>query len=109
MHAYVNADSSLHELQVRSLLVCKLGLLTGSRDKTFKLWRKGANGYEIENTYVGHESYVTALQYIPAGLLPGLPDGAIVSGKSGFMALLGCMRVQHEPWTTPLHRTAFLR
>ena len=76
----MNAEFSFYQLQVRSLLVCDLGLLTGSRDKTIKLWKKVADGYEVDNTYVGHESYVTALQYVPAGLLPEFPAGAIVSG-----------------------------
>ena len=62
--------------------MCDLGLLTGSRDKTIKLWKESADGFQEEYAYVGHESYVTALQYIPAGLLANLPEGAIVSGTS---------------------------
>ena len=80
VHANVNTEISNYQLQVRSLLVCDLGLLTGSRDKTIKLWKNVADGYEVDNTYVGHESYVTALQYVPTGLLANFPAGAIVSG-----------------------------
>lgn len=58
-----------------------IGLLTASRDKTIKLWRETENQYVEDSTYVGHESYVTALAYIPAGLLPGFDHGAIVSGR----------------------------
>ena len=68
--------------QVRALLVCDLGLLTGSRDRTIKLWKETADGFQEEYAYVGHESYVTALEYIPASLLVDLPEGAIVSGGS---------------------------
>lgn len=65
---------------MRSLCVCELGLITASRDKTIKLWREVDGKYEVETTFVGHQSYVTAVAYIAPGLLPGLDNGAIVSG-----------------------------
>lgn len=80
---------------MRALLVCELGLFTGSRDRTIKLWKETADGFEAEKTFVGHESYVTALQYIPAGLLAGLPDGAIVSGMSTPPEHHGSLTISH--------------
>ena len=77
----MSADIFPCKFQVRSVLVCDVGLLTGSRDKTIKLWKETGDGYVVESTYVGHGSYVTALQYMPAGSLANFPAGAIVSGK----------------------------
>jgi WD40 repeat protein len=68
-------------MQVRALCVCDIGLITASRDKTIKVWKEVEGIFEVESTLVGHEGYVTAVAYIPPGLLPGFEHGALVSGK----------------------------
>ena len=85
---------------MRALLVCELGLFTGSRDRTIKLWKETETGFEVDKTYVGHASYVTALQYIPAGMLIDLPDGALVSGVSSLQHIhtFPCL-CRTLPWT----------
>ncbi|PSC75649.1 phospholipase A-2-activating [Micractinium conductrix] len=72
-----------HLEDVRSLAVTPNGaLLTGSRDKTIKLWREGPDGaFHEESTLVGHTDFVSALAYAPPGVLPGCPGGAVVSGS----------------------------
>ena len=85
---------------MRALLVCKLGLFTGSRDRTIELWKETETCFGVDKTYMGHASYVTALQYIPAGVLTDNPDGALVSGVSS----LQCFQTRPclcktLPWT----------
>ena len=66
---------------MRALCVCDIGLITASRDKTIKVWKEVEGIFEVESTLVGHEGYVTAVAYIPPGLLPGFENGALVSGQ----------------------------
>lgn len=68
--------------QVRALCVCDLGLVTASRDRTLKLWKEDAGQYTLHSTFAGHQSYVTAVAYLPPGLAAGFPAGAIVSGDA---------------------------
>lgn len=66
-------------LQVRVVCVCELGILTGSRDNTIKLWTADERGqYSETTTFVGHTDFVTALAYRPAA--DGGP-GLIASGS----------------------------
>ncbi|PRW44412.1 phospholipase A-2-activating [Chlorella sorokiniana] len=72
-----------HEEDVRAVCVTPEGaLLTGSRDKTIKLWREGEDGAYVEDkTLVGHTDFVSAVAYAAPGLLEGCPGGAVVSGS----------------------------
>lgn len=57
-------------------------MVTGSRDKTIKLWAAGEDGsYSETSTLVGHSDFVSALAYAPPGVLDGCPAGAVVSGS----------------------------
>ncbi|KAL4428166.1 hypothetical protein ABPG75_002255 [Micractinium tetrahymenae] len=72
-----------HLEDVRSLAVTPEGVVvTGSRDKTIKLWAQGEDGsYSETTTLVGHTDFVSALTYAPPGVLEGCPAGAVVSGS----------------------------
>ncbi|KAL4433027.1 hypothetical protein ABPG77_006454 [Micractinium sp. CCAP 211/92] len=72
-----------HLEDVRSLAISPEGVVvTGSRDKTIKLWRQGEDGTYIEtSTLVGHSDFVSALAYAPPGTLDDCPAGAVVSGS----------------------------
>uniref|UniRef100_A0A1D2A6R5 Phospholipase A-2-activating protein n=1 Tax=Auxenochlorella protothecoides TaxID=3075 RepID=A0A1D2A6R5_AUXPR len=66
-------------MQIRVICVCDLGILTGSRDKTIKLWVEGDDGeYTEASMFVGHTDFVSALAFAPASSIH--PDGLVVSG-----------------------------
>ena len=69
------------------MLVCDLGLITASRDRTLKVWKEEQGQYTVQATLAGHGSYVTAISYIRPGLVPSLPAGAIVSGDAAAQVL----------------------
>lgn len=49
--------NTLFELQVRGVATCDLGILTGSRDKTVKIWKEsGPGSYELNSTLVRSNS-----------------------------------------------------
>lgn len=63
-----------------------LGVATGSRDRTLRLWpfdAACASGFGEPTVFVGHANYVTALAWAPPGALAGADAaerGALVSG-----------------------------
>jgi len=67
-------------------------LLTASRDKSVIVW--GADdaadplGLSPRATLTGHEHFVTCVAWMPAGALPALPTGAVVSGSRDQRVLL---------------------
>ncbi|GLC42085.1 hypothetical protein PLESTB_001066500 [Pleodorina starrii] len=86
-----------HDEDVRGVSVCPLGVLTGSRDKTAKLWVEdcpppeagtssappsaGTGGYSLAQTLVGHTDFVGPVLYAPPSALSDYPQGAIVTGS----------------------------
>ena len=56
---------------------------TCSRDKTVRVWREaiGGSGFSPGTICLGHTSFVTTLAYVPPGVIPSLPAGALVSGS----------------------------
>ena len=65
------------------MVVCPLGVLTGSRDKTVKVWApdEATGSYSLVQTLVGHTDFVVAVLYVPPGANDDYPAGAIVSGR----------------------------
>ncbi|GIL93050.1 hypothetical protein Vretifemale_20531 [Volvox reticuliferus] len=94
---HLRAELHGHDEDVRGVSVCPLGLLTGSRDKTAKVWvedspapeassssappRGGNGGYSVAQTLVGHTDFVGPVLYAPPGSLSDYPQGAIVTGS----------------------------
>ncbi|PNW78780.1 hypothetical protein CHLRE_09g389912v5 [Chlamydomonas reinhardtii] len=72
-----------HDEDVRGVVVCPLGVLTGSRDKTVKVWApdEATGSYSLVQTLVGHTDFVVAVLYVPPGANDDYPAGAIVSGS----------------------------
>ena len=48
-----------------------------------RLWREaiGSSGFSPGTICLGHTSFVTTLAYVPPGVIPNLPAGALVSGS----------------------------
>ncbi|KAL4543986.1 hypothetical protein Ndes2437B_g01788 [Nannochloris sp. 'desiccata'] len=71
-----------HLEDVRCLCVTEVGLVTGSRDKTIKVWiEDGPTSFSVASTLVGHTGYVSALSYAPPSPTGPAPSGALVSGS----------------------------
>lgn len=71
-----------HHEDVRSIAVGEIGIITGSRDTTIKIWADDApDTCSLLNTLAGNKSYVGAVTYAPPGFLPGLENGAVISGS----------------------------
>ncbi|KAK9806981.1 hypothetical protein WJX72_009418 [[Myrmecia] bisecta] len=88
-----------HEEDVRGLCVCDLGLITGSRDKTVKIWHEeGPNSFSVVTTLVGHTDFVGPVAYIAPGLAKEFPSGAVVSGSRDTNVI-----VWDSNTTNPLH------
>ncbi|KAK2076200.1 hypothetical protein QBZ16_001132 [Prototheca wickerhamii] len=76
----LRAELRGHAEDVRAVCVCELGVLTGSRDCTIKLWAEDQDGsFSERRTLVGHTDFVTALAYGPPGSLA--EEALIVSGS----------------------------
>ncbi|KAF8055486.1 Plaa [Scenedesmus sp. PABB004] len=71
-----------HQEDVRAVAVGDLGVVTSSRDTTIKIWaEEGPAAFTLLHTLSGHAKYVGAVTYAPPGLLPDMPNGAVVSGS----------------------------
>lgn len=67
--------------QVRGVAACDVGLLTGSRDRTVKVWApEGAHCFTAVRTLTGNAGFVGPVAYAPPGLMPNAPNGAVISG-----------------------------
>lgn len=66
---------------MRGVCVSELGLITGSRDKTVRVWAEGAAPSDMTcvATLVGHTDFVVPVACVPA--LGAAPRGLIVSGS----------------------------
>ncbi|EFJ50422.1 hypothetical protein VOLCADRAFT_88746 [Volvox carteri f. nagariensis] len=94
---HLRAELRGHDEDVRGVSVCALGVLTGSRDKTAKVWvedspapeagtsssgpRGGTAGFSLAQTLVGHTDFVCPVLYAPPGALSDYPQGAIITGS----------------------------
>ncbi|KAK9860359.1 hypothetical protein WJX84_005876, partial [Apatococcus fuscideae] len=76
----LRAELPGHEEDVRCVAWSPIGILTGSRDKTIRIWKEHGGGrISCENVLVGHTDYVTALTFIAPGSSTWYPEGTIVS------------------------------
>ncbi|GIL66282.1 hypothetical protein Vafri_19894 [Volvox africanus] len=94
---HLRAELHGHDEDVRGISICSLGLLTGSRDKTAKLWLEDSpgpeassssatphgdtGGYSVAQTLVGHTDFVGPVLYAPPGSLIDYPQGVIITGS----------------------------
>lgn len=67
-----------HSQEVRSVLVLENGtIVTGSRDRTIRVWIPAAKGYELNKTLIGHEGAVASFAVVSGS--PYYPGGVIAS------------------------------
>lgn len=64
-------------MQVRGICVAELGIITGSRDKTVRVWAEGStpSEYTCVSTLAGHTDFVVPVAYIPV-------QGSIVAAST---------------------------
>ena len=80
----LRAECRGHDEDVRAIAVCGSNTFaTSSRDKTVRVWNEqpGQPPFTTSTVCVGHTSFVSALTWLPPGILGVCPDGAIVSGS----------------------------
>jgi hypothetical protein len=75
--------------QVRGVAACDVGLLTGSRDRTVKVWApEGAHCFTAVRTLTGNTGFVGPVAYAPPGLMPNAPNGAVISGAWSYFVFV---------------------
>jgi len=84
-HAYsLRQELRGHDEDVRCVCACgDAGIATGSRDKTVRLWQEDATtgSFALVKTMIGHTDFVSAVAWLPAGVNPSYPLGAVVTGS----------------------------
>eukprot|EP00210_Caulerpa_lentillifera_P003129 g2989.t1 len=71
-----------HEEDVRGLCVCPLGIISGSRDKTVRIWIESSESeFILEKTLLGHEDFVVPVMWLPPGVIEDFPNGTLAPGS----------------------------